>query len=367
LKIAVSEKTKTNCVRNTRATLFLFFIYHSSIFYAAAQTGGQDVFHVLNISPSSRVAAMGGNFISLMDDDGSLALQNPSLINPMMSNHLSLSYIDYLADLRAGYAGYVHDVKKINTTFNGGIQFINYGDFISTDVYGNNTGSFNGSEYAFTLGAARTYAEKFHYGINLTYVTSKLESYNANGLAVSFAGAYHDSAQGVTATVAFKNVGTQFKSYLSSSNEPLPFDIQAGISKRVSHTPFLFSLVLHDLYKWDLRYNDPNEVTTSTILLDTSVVVKEKKYIADNLFLHTIIGLEINFGKAFRVGLAYNHQRRQELSFESRKALSGFSFGAGLKINRYSFSYARSIYSNVDGINQLSISLNLDELFGKRL
>ncbi|MCY7409822.1 MAG: type IX secretion system protein PorQ [Chitinophagales bacterium] len=339
----------------------------SAVNLLRAQVGGEDIFHSLNISPSSRVTAMGGNFMSMYDEDASLGLQNPSVINPLMNNHLNLSYINYLADLKAGYVGYVHEVKKIQTTFNGGIQFIDYGDFVSSDIYGNSTGTFNGAEYAITLGAARTYAEKFHYGMNLTYVTSRLESYSANGLAVSFAGSYHDSAEGLTATVAFKNVGTQFKSYLSDNNEALPFDIQAGISKRVTHTPFLFSLVLHDLSRWDIRYNDPNAVTTTTILLDTTQQQKDKKYIADKIFLHTIIGAEIYFGEAFRISLAYNHQRRQELAYENRKALSGFSFGAGLKINRYSFSYARAIYNAVDGVNQFSIAVNLDELFGKKM
>jgi hypothetical protein len=59
----------------------------------------------------------------------------------------------------------------------------------------------------------------------------------------------------------FKNVGTQFKTYTPGIKEPLPFDIQAGVSKKLTHTPFLFSLVLHDLYRWDIRYDDPNEQT----------------------------------------------------------------------------------------------------------
>jgi hypothetical protein len=110
------------------------------------------------------------------------------------------------------------------------------------------------------------------------------------------------------------------------------------------HTPFLFSLVLHDLYTWDMRYNDPNQADQSTILLDTTQQTKDKNYIADNLFLHTVFGLEIYFGKAFRVNLAYNHQRRQELAFDARKGLAGFSFGADLTIKQFTMSYGRAIY-----------------------
>jgi len=354
-------------VKKICKAILLVIVCDLSYVIAHAQIGGTTVFHVLNQSPSARATAMGGTFISLLDDDASLAYENPSLINLRMDNHLSLNYIDYVADIKAGYVGYVHNIHKIGTTFNAGIQYLDYGTFTATDALGNTGITFNGAEYALTLGAAREYAERFHYGINFTYLTSRLESYTASGAAVTFAGCYHDSAQGFTATVEFKNVGTQFKSYTSDNSEPLPFDLQAGISKRVEHTPFLFSLVLHDLYRWDIRYDDPNAQTTTSILLDSSQQSKIKTYTADKIFLHTIIGTEIYFGKSFRISIAYNHQRRQELAFENRKGLAGFSFGAGLRINRFRFDYGRSIYNIVDGVNHLSLSVNLDELFGKRM
>ncbi|MEO5673618.1 MAG: type IX secretion system protein PorQ [Chitinophagales bacterium] len=344
-----------------------FFFLLFSFFVTRAQVGGTSVFTLLNQSPSARVTAMGGNFISVLDGDASLAYQNPALLNPAMSNQLSLNYTDYLAGIKGGYAGYAHTVKKIGTTFNGGIQFLNYGDFVATDELGNTSGTFNGSEYVLTLGAGREYSERFYYGLNATFLTSRLGEYTAAGAAVSLAGAYNDSAHGFTATVQIKNVGTQFKSYTSSNNEPLPFDLQAGISKRVEHTPFLFSLVLHDLYRWDIRYSDPNEVITTSILLDSTQQVKNKDYTADKIFLHTIIGTEIYFGKNFHISIAYNHQRRAELAFENRKGLSGFSFGAGIKINRFSFDYGRAVYNLADGVNHLSLGVNLDQLFGKRM
>ncbi len=332
-----------------------------------AQVGGESVFPLLDESPSARTTAMGGLFISVFDNDAALALQNPSLINPSMHNRLSLHYIDFLADMKEGYAGYVRDFDKIKTTFNAGIQFLNYGNFTATDEIGNPIGTFNGSDYALTLGAGRTYADRFHYGMSATFLTSKLESYSANGATLTFAGAYHDSTHGFTATVLFKNVGTQFKSYLSGQNEPLPFDIQAGVSKRLEHTPFLFSLVLHDLYRWDIRYDDPNEVDQSTIFIDSTQQTKDKKYIADKIFLHTVIGAEIFFGKAFRINIAYNHQRRQELAFQDRRGLAGFSFGADLTINRFTVSYGRAIYNVAGGVNHFSLGMNLDELFGKKM
>ncbi|HUM47944.1 MAG TPA: type IX secretion system protein PorQ, partial [Chitinophagales bacterium] len=332
-----------------------------------AQTGGSGVFLFMNEPPSARITAMGGSFISVYDDDPSLGYQNPSLLNASMNNRLSLNYMDYIADITRGYAGYVHTFDKLKTTFNAGIQYADYGNFTATDEIGNITGEFDGAEYAFTIGAGREYINRFSYGANVTFISSRFESYHSNGAALTLAGAYHDSAKGLTATVMFKNVGTQFQTYTPSQKEPLPFDIQAGISKRLSHTPFLFSLVLHDLYRWDIRYDDPNETDQTTILIDSSQQTKEKKYFADKLFLHTIIGTEINIGKNVRISIAYNHQRRQELAVELRKGLSGFSFGAGIRINRFNIGYGRSIYNVAGGVNHLSLGVNLDELFGKRM
>ncbi|MBK6481720.1 MAG: type IX secretion system protein PorQ [Chitinophagaceae bacterium] len=334
---------------------------------AYSQTGGDEVFLFLNESPSARITAMGGNFISVFDDDPALGYQNPALLNGSMHNRLSINFQDNVADITKGYAGFVHSFDNLKTTFNAGIQYANYGDFTATDEIGNITGEFNGAEYAFTIGAGRQYIERFSYGANITFISSQFESYHSNGAALSLAGAYHDSAQGFTATIMFKNVGTQFKTYTSGNKEPLPFDIQAGISKRLTHTPFLFSLVLHDLYRWDLRYNDPNESDQSAIIIDSSQVTNEKSYFVDNLFLHTIIGTEIYIGRNVRINIAYNHQRRQELAVELRKGLSGFSFGAGVRINRFNVSYGRAIYNVAGGINHFSLGVNLDELFGKKM
>ncbi len=310
---------------------------------------------------------MGGNFISLMDDDPSLAFQNPALLNPSMNNHLSLNTVDYISDINYGYAGFVHSFDTIKTTFNAGIQYIHYGSFNSTDAVGNTSGTFNGSEYAISIGAGREYTERFYYGASITFITSHLESYTSNGAALTLAGAYHDAENGLTASVLFKNVGTQFKSYIPGNHEPLPFDIEAGISKRLIHTPFLFSLVFHDLQKFDIRYNDPNELPGTTIVLDSSRQVKSKNYIADKIFLHCIFGAEIYVGKNVRLNLSYNHQRRQELAYELHKGLSGFSFGANVRINRFNIGYGRSIYNDASGINHLTVGINFDDWFGKKM
>ena len=57
-------------------TVFTFF---SNQLYA--QIGGQSTYEFLNLTNSARLAALGGEFVSVTDNDISLMMCNPSLIN----------------------------------------------------------------------------------------------------------------------------------------------------------------------------------------------------------------------------------------------------------------------------------------------
>lgn len=345
-------------------------ISFSLLFFSSetfAQTGGQHVFEFLNLSPSARNLATGGRLIDVMDADPSFGYLNPSLDNESMDNRISFNYAPYLAGINFGYAGYAKTFDSIRTTFDAGVQFISYGSFQGTDEFGNLTNTFSGGEYSIHVGGAYHFGGNFYAGANLNFITSHLESYSSSGLAFSFAGTYYNADKGFTATVLFRNVGLQFKDYLGGKGEPIPFDIQAGISKRLEHTPFLFSLVLHDLYHFDIRYNDPNEQQNDNLFLDSSQSNQHKNYIGDKILLHCIFSTEIFIGKSVRLDVGYNHQQRQELAFDARKGMAGFSMGAGVHIYRFNFDYAHNWYNIAGGINEISLGLNLNEWFGKRM
>lgn len=65
---------------------------------AAAQTG-RSAYDFLNIPTSSHVFGLGGTNIALIDDDVSLAGQNPALIGPEIDRQLAFSYMHYWAAL----------------------------------------------------------------------------------------------------------------------------------------------------------------------------------------------------------------------------------------------------------------------------
>ena len=66
---------------------------------AFAQIGGSNTYEFLNVPVSGRVGALGGSVIAVNDNDPTLAMANPSLLNPHMSGMVTLSYLNYFADI----------------------------------------------------------------------------------------------------------------------------------------------------------------------------------------------------------------------------------------------------------------------------
>ncbi|OWY20139.1 hypothetical protein C7N43_23205 [Sphingobacteriales bacterium UPWRP_1] len=323
----------------------------------AQVTGGQYTYAFLNLPASARLNALGGCQIALADNDVSLGTQNPALYNPEMHQQAQFNHDIYLAGIQHGYAAYARHFDSLATTFAAGIQYVSYGKFTQTDETGTETGQFSGGEYAITLGAGRKY-KNLSYGVNLKFIGSHLESYNSFGMAVDAGAQYHNPEKQFSAGVVLKNIGTQLSTY-NGTRENLPFDLQIGISQRLKYLPFRLSIIAHHLYTWNIRYNDP--ALQQDQIIDTGQDTKEKKYIADKLFRHLVFNGELYLGKALRVNFGYNHLRRQELGIAAKRTLSGFSFGAGITIKRFSVSYAKAIYHAAGGNNHIGLSINLQE------
>ena len=136
--------------------VILPFIHHIDLCLSISicSNWGNNTYEFLNLSPSARATALGGVQIAAMDDDASLAFQNPSLYNESMHSQLSVNTVAYLAGINYGYVSYTHDFDSL---FTGGfgIQYVSYGDFMQTDPSGQVLGSFSGGEYALTAGGAR--------------------------------------------------------------------------------------------------------------------------------------------------------------------------------------------------------------------
>src|SRR5215212_1891985 len=100
-----------------------------------AQVGGSAIYSFLNVPAAARVAAMGGTFISVKDNDLNLALQNPALLNPSMSKFIALSGVTYVSDIKFGDAAFAKDFGKTGM-FDAYIHYASYGTFKETNITG---------------------------------------------------------------------------------------------------------------------------------------------------------------------------------------------------------------------------------------
>ena len=339
----------------------VFFVFVLNTI-AYPQLGGRFVYEFLEVPVSARAAALGNNQVAIFDKDISLALYNPSLLNSRMKDNVNLCFIDYPSDVRFGNVAYARFHKKSGLMMLGNIQYLNYGKFDQADEFGNITGTFSGGEYTFNLSASKEVYKRFIAGVTAKFIYSTLEKYNSIGIATDYAISYHDTASLFCATMVINNFGTQIKSY-SGTYEPLPLNVQLGLSKKFAHAPLRISIIAHHLNIPDFTYYDPAKDQKN--IFDNSQTQTNQQPFSEKLLRHFIVGGELVFSPNFYVGFGYDHQRRREMLFTGRKGFTGYSWGFGMRISKFHIAYTRFAYHISGASNYFSISANLGEFYKK--
>ncbi|MGB0431772.1 MAG: type IX secretion system protein PorQ [Bacteroidia bacterium] len=307
---------------------------------AFGQIGGNGVFYSLNLPPSARAAALGGYQIAVIDNELTLGFQNPALLNDQMHRQVTFNQVNYISDINFGYAGYAHSLDSL-TTILGGVQYINYGDFIRADEYGNINGNFSGDESIIAIGIGRKWKHGLSFGVNAKFIYSHLATYYSSGLAFDLGATYNRPDYQFVASLVVRNLGIQFNSY-SNTREQLPLDIQLGISKKLANAPFRFNIMAQHLNTPNMSYLNPNAQTT--INLETGEPELQTVTLGDNIMRHFVIGTDLLLSKNFHIRVGYNHQMRKELALDRIKGGVGYSWGFGLRVWRFHVDYARTAF-----------------------
>lgn len=342
--------------------IFIILTFCESI----AQVGGESAFSFLNIPVSARTGALGGSAIAIKDEDPNFALDNPSLLSAEMSSALSFTYLNYFADVNLGHFSYTHDFKKYGT-FSGGVKYINYGNFLETDEGGNELGSFSASDYAFILGWGKSIDTSFSVGANLKPIYSKFYQYSSFAMAMDLSATYHNAKKQLTTALLIKNIGRQFSTYIEERDtEPLPFEVQLGISKKLAHTPIRFNVDFIHLNNWNLAYNDSSSVTNRDNTLDDEARKElNKTGMVSEFFRHVVVGTEFVLSPSFMLRFGYNFQRRAELAFDNKGGLIGFSWGLGFRIKKIHVSYGGASYHLAGTSNHFTITTTISDYYKK--
>lgn len=330
------------------------------------QVGGTAIYQFLTLPGSAKIASMGGKVISLFEEDLSMTSQNPALLNKSMHHQVVLNYTDYFIDINHGYFSYGISNSEFGN-FAAGIQYINYGKFTGTDETGEITGSFGASEYALTFIWSKSLDSTLSFGVTLKPIASYLERYQSYGFVSDWGINYYNRHKLFSASLVLRNLGTQLSTYNKHNREPLPFEILLGLSHRLQHAPFRFSITAHQLQKPDLNYKTEKDISQQELYFskpDTSPNRLNAFYdVADKSMRHLIFGVEIIPIKNFYLSLGYNYQRRQELKIPERVSTVGFSWGFGLRVYKFIVSYGRATYHVAGSTNHFSLTTNISDFF----
>ena len=312
-------------------------------------------FLFIDIEVSPRIESMGGVGIAIVDKDVSLAQTTPSLLNNKMHNYLVFSFTDYFSDINLISFSYATKWKDLGV-FSLGIKAINYGEFELTDASENYLGSFSAHEQVITFGLGKKLNEKFTLGANLNLLNSQLETYHSFALSSNVSLTYFNPKNKFTTTLLFKNIGRQLISY-TNIEESLPYDVQLGMSKKLKHLPFRYSLTFHNLNQFDIKSNYKLRSETN---IETGELEIKDESVAKTAIRHLIIGGELNpFRKSLFIRGGFNFQRRFDMSLVTFPAMVGFSWGIGFKVSKFCLDYSRASY-HLSGVpNNFSFATNL--------
>jgi hypothetical protein len=329
-----------------KVPVLIFIFFGLKLF---PQIGGTKTYRFLDIPMTARAAGNGGSTMPLWGDDINLLHSNPASLNPGMLKQAAFNYCNFVGDVNYYSLAYAQNFKGIGTTAIS-LQAFNYGSFQGYDEMGEKTVPFKANDYSINLHYAKPLADSlFNIGIALKTIISQYDMYKSIGNAIDFGIIYHNKKD-FTASLLARNVGVMWQTYSSTSGkEALPTNVQMGLSKKVAKAPFRIFFVYDQLTKWNLRYVSPIDTAGKFSSLSNSeqedstgfqrFTVKAGHF-TDNFMRH--LGTEIIVTKNFNLRIAYNYRRQREMTLPEKRGANAFSFGFGLRVKRFGFSYAFS-------------------------
>ncbi len=334
-----------------RVFIIVVLVYIATMCYAQT-LGGNAVFNFLSQSNTAQLAALGGVNISSIGNDVGMAFHNPALLRNEMHQQVNTSFNAFLAGISQYSATTAFHLANKNLNLGLGVQYLNYGTLVQTDASGNVLGNFRPTDYVVQMMVSKQYNERFWIGATAKYIQSNYGAYRSNALAMDFGLLYFDKQHEIQASVVVKNLGTQLATYNNDGKkEELPFDIQAGISKRLKKAPLQFSLTAHNLQRLNIYYND-----TSFNAVEGGVNAGALQ----KVFAHLVVSTQIYLSQNVELNFGYNFLRRQDLNiYGTTSGLNGFTMGMGVLFQKLQIRYGTGFYQR-NMFHQVSLNFNIN-------
>lgn len=310
-----------------------------------------DGYSFLNIPTSSHVFGLGGNNIALIDDDVTLADQNPALIGPELEKQVAVNYMYYMSS--GNFAGVRFGTGAgENSAWAVGIRYLNYGKFDGYDEFGTPTGSFSPSDIVVEGTYSRDITDRWRGGANLKFAYSTYEQYSAFAIAADLGVNYYDDEKDLSFSILLKNMGGQVKRF-HEQYVRVPFDIQLGYMQGIGSSPFQVSITANNLTRWKIPYY---------AYTNGEDRLQEKGGFISNLFRHLIFGLQYQPSNSLYIDLAYNYKTHSDMTAYNATFLSGFSLGAGFKTRGFYIGAAYAMPHKSASSLMLNLACSIGEL-----
>lgn len=293
----------------------------------------QTAFNFLRLPVSAHVVALGGENITIPDDDGTLLFHNPALIGHAADGSLSLGMMTYMQGTVTASAAYQRYAGERGTWAVQG-RFVNYGELKETTYDYQQTGTFSAKDIA--VGGSFSYdlTNRISGGITAKLVTSYIGQYSSLAAAVDLGLNYLDADGGWSVSAVARNLGGQLSAY-EDEFEHMPLDLQVGVSKRLVGSPLRFSATLVRLNDWQY-----------------------------GLGKHLVVGADLLLSDQFYLAFGYNALRATQMKItaadDSESAHgAALSLGGGIQLERLKLhvAYAKLHVSSPSLIVNFSYTL----------
>lgn len=305
-----------------------FIIILTIMAIAARAQDSRTGYNFLKLPVSAHAAALGGDNISIIEDDESMIFNNPALLSSVSDKTINLNYMNYMSGANTASAAFNRIIKE-RASVAASAQFIDYGKMKEVDENNMQTGEFSAKDISIAGYFSYMLTDRIAGGITAKFVTSYIGDYNSIAMGVDLGLNYYDPEKEWSVSLVAKNLGGQMKAY-DDQYDRMPIDVQLGASKRFAHMPFRLSATLVDLNHLDYKFIN-----------------------------HLVAGADIIISPTIWVGIGYNFRRANEMKITETDGSSshgaGLSFGAGINLERFKLNLAYGKYH----VSSSSILINL--------
>jgi hypothetical protein len=306
--------------------ILLLLLAPCSLLRTSAQESGS-VFNFLNLPVSAHSSALGGKSISLVEDDISLAMQNPAMLINVSDKTVGFSFMNYMQGCNTGAAAYSQQVGAYGT-WGAYAQFVGYGKTKETLVSGEIVGEFSPLDFCMGGQYSHILSERWAGGVTAKFIYSHYGPYTSCALATDLGLNYFDEDLDFSFSIAARNLGGQVKSFGNTHNR-LPADLEIGLTKSLGHAPIRISVAMVDLTRWTSNdyFTTGNKIKGGSIFMN-----------------HFVLGAEFLPSDKFYIALGFNFRRAYEMNAAGSSHAAGLSFGGGVNLKRLKFGIAYAKY-----------------------